>query len=77
MRENILNKFKIIQIFENDTKSNITKEILKELPDYFLDELAVLNYVNKVKTLLFWASYNEENKKRELISLVFKINNFV
>ncbi|MBO5888613.1 MAG: hypothetical protein J6Q58_00560 [Clostridia bacterium] len=73
----MLNKFKIIQIFENDTKSNITKEILKELPDYFLDELAVLNYVNKVKTLLFWASYNEENKKRELISLVFKINNFV
>ena len=49
---------KIIKLTNNDEKQNITNSILRELPEWFGIEEAIVEYVNGVKNTDFYAAYD-------------------
>lgn len=52
--------FKIKEITEAGLKSNICNDILRALPDWFGNEDAIADYVNKVQTMPFYAAFDNE-----------------
>lgn len=63
-------KFKLIN--DEELKSNITNLILRQLPQWFGIEQAIVEYVDKVKETIFYVAYNND-KPIGFISL--KVNN--
>lgn len=48
------------EIIDKKTKSNICNQILRALPDWFGIEDSIVEYVNDVKDMLFYAYYDLE-----------------
>lgn len=46
------------EVIDKKTKSNICDQILRALPDWFGIEDSIVEYVNDVKDMLFYASYD-------------------
>lgn len=54
--------FHIIKVKDENIKSTYTKNILKNLPDWFSDKKAIDNYSKEVKKLPYWAAFNNDNE---------------
>ena len=50
----------IQEVFDQEVKSNICNIILRELPDWFGVEASIVDYVSKVKTMPFYAVFDEQ-----------------
>ena len=51
---------KIIEIKQSKIKQNIANNILRSLPKWFSFEKAIIDYIEAVKSQLFFAAYNKE-----------------
>lgn len=51
----------IQEVFDQKVKSDICNIILRELPDWFGVEASIVDYVSKVKTMPFYAVFDEQN----------------
>lgn len=51
---------KIKDIKKDVVKTEITKDVLKKLPEWFRDEKAVNNYIESVKGKKFYGAYDED-----------------
>ena len=50
---------RIIEVFEPDEKSRICDEILRALPDWFGIEASIVDYIEQVKAMLFYAAFSD------------------
>lgn len=50
----------IKRLLDNEEKSNITNKILRELPEWFSIEDAIIQYINEVKKYNFYGLYHIE-----------------
>ena len=50
----------IQEVFDQKVKSDICNIILRELPDWFGVEASIVDYVSKVKTMPFYAVFDEQ-----------------
>lgn len=53
--------FEIEEIIDANTKSDICNNILRSLPGWFGVEQSIADYVAQVRSLPFYASYDQEN----------------
>lgn len=51
----------IVQIQDKETKGDITNNILRNLPEWFGIEEAIVNYIQTVKETIFYAAYVDES----------------
>lgn len=54
--------FRIIAVEDKKCKSAYTKEILEKLPDWFGNEQALNDYVEKVKEFPYWVALNKDDE---------------
>lgn len=64
-----MERFDILKIDDSELKSELTKEILSTLPEWFGDKEAVSNYAENVKNLPFWIAINSEAKCVGILSI--------
>ena len=53
--------YKILEIHDNNKKSEYTNTILRKLPEWFGNEKGLLEYINTVKNKPFFAAFDNEN----------------
>lgn len=51
--------YRIIKVEDSVKKSTYTKEILESLPEWFANKQALRDYVEKVKDLPYWGTFDE------------------
>ncbi|MDR1466081.1 MAG: GNAT family N-acetyltransferase [Treponema sp.] len=54
-------EYKILEINDNNKKSEYTGNILKKLPEWFGVEESLWEYVNTVNRYPYWAAFDKEN----------------
>jgi GNAT superfamily N-acetyltransferase len=54
-------EYKIIQIKDNNKKTEYTNNILRKLPEWFGNEESLVEYINIVNKYPYWAAFNKEN----------------
>ena len=54
-------EYKIIEVKDNNKKSEYTSIILRKLPEWFGNEKAILDYTNSVQNSPFWAAFDNNN----------------
>lgn len=59
----------IAEVKEPNKKSRFAEEILRRLPEWFGNEKALIEYVNGVASLPFWAALNSDGKCIGFISI--------
>lgn len=64
--------YSVVQVLNDQLKSNIANKILRQLPEWFSIEESTANYVNNVSKTIFLAAYDSN----ELIGFIsIKFNN--
>ena len=53
-------EYKIIEILDNNKKSEYANNILRKLPEWFGNEESLQNYVNTVYEYPFWAAFDND-----------------
>lgn len=56
----------IQEVIEQEIKSNICNTILRVLPDWFGVEASIIDYVNQVKSMPFFAAYEREKQDKRM-----------
>ena len=54
-------EYKIIEVKNNNKKSEYASIILKKLPEWFGNEKAILDYINSIQNNPFWAAFDNNN----------------
>ena len=54
-------EYKIMEILENNKKTEYSNYILRKLPEWFGNEKGLLEYVNTVYKYPFWAAFDKNN----------------
>ena len=55
------NTYRIIEVEDGEKKCTYTKEILENLPEWFGNKQALNDYVEKVKDLPYWGTFDEND----------------
>ncbi len=61
-RSDMADGIKVIRIQDNSKKSSYTEGILKKLPEWFGNEQALAEYVEKVQEYPYWAAIDRDGK---------------
>ena len=56
-----IEKYKIMEILDNNKKREYTENILRKLPEWFGNEESLINYINTVLEYPFWAAFDNSN----------------